>query len=100
MAITLISELEMVALKDVEKLIGKVLPKEHLEGYAPKVIVVQKGARKQPKAPKKAEGAFGHKKQKSTTFSKTKKRKTTKRDGFKIYDASKPKEEKKRNYKR
>jgi ATP-dependent RNA helicase RhlE len=95
LAITLISPTEMVALRDVEKLMGKAIPQEKLEGYAPKVEVKQKGARKNPKEYKKADGAFGKKKKKSTTFSSTKKRKTTKRDGFKVYDAAKPKEDKK-----
>jgi len=95
LAITLISPLEMVALKDVEKLMGKAIAKEMLEGYAPKVIATQKGARKNPKEVKVADGAFGKKKKKSTTFSSTKKRKTTKRDGFKVYDAAKPKDDKK-----
>lgn len=95
LAITLISPLEMVALRDVEKLMGKVIPQEKLEGYAPKVIATQKGARKNPKEVKKADGAFGKKKKKTTTFSSTKKRKTTKRDGFKVYDAAKPKDDKK-----
>ncbi|MDQ7047418.1 MAG: helicase-related protein [Sulfurovum sp.] len=49
LAITLLSPLEMVALRDVEKLMGKAIPQERLEGYAPKVIVTQKGARKNPK---------------------------------------------------
>ena len=95
LAITLISPTEMVALKDVEKLMGKAIPQEKLEGYAPKVIVVQKGARKKPNEVKQADGAFGKKKKKSTTFSSSKKRKTTKRDGFKVYDAAKPQDEKK-----
>ncbi|WP_309497863.1 DEAD/DEAH box helicase [Sulfurovum sp.] len=95
LAITLISPTEMVALKDVERLMGKSIPQENLEGYAPKVIVAQKGARKKPNEVKKADGAFGKKKKKSTTFSSTKKRKTTKRDGFKVYDAAKPKDDKK-----
>jgi ATP-dependent RNA helicase RhlE len=95
LAITLISPTEMVALKDVERLIGKSIPQERLEGYAPKVMVAQKGARKKPNEIKKADGAFGKKKKKSTTFSSTKKRKTTKRDGFKVYDAAKPKDDKK-----
>lgn len=95
LAITLISPTEMVALKDVEKLMGKAIPQEKLEGYAPKVVIAQKGARQNPKEHKKADGAFGKKKKKSTTFSSTKKRKTTKRDGFKVYDASKLKEDKK-----
>jgi len=95
LAITLLSPLEMVALRDVEKLMGKAIRQEKLYGYAPKTEVVQKGARKNPKEVKKADGAFGKKKNKSTTFSSTKKRKTTKRDGFKVYDAAKPKDEKK-----
>ena len=95
LAITLISPTEMVALKDVERLIGKNIPQERLEGYAPTVMVAQKGARKKPNEIKKADGAFGKKKKKSTTFSSTKKRKTTKRDGFKVYDAAKPKDDKK-----
>jgi len=95
LAITLLSPLEMVALRDVEKLMGKAIPQEKLEGYAPKTEVVQKGARKNPKEVKKSDGAFGKKKKKCTTFSSTKKRKTTKRDGFKVYDAAKPKDEKK-----
>lgn len=94
LAITLISPLEMVALKDVEKLMGKAIPQEKLEGYAPKVIVTQKGARKNPKEHKQTDGAFGKKKQ-SKPVPKSKKRKTTKRDGFKAYDAAKPKVEKK-----
>ena len=95
LAITLISPTERVALKEVEKLMGKVIPQENLEGYAPEIEFKQKGARKTPKVDKKADGAFGKKKKKSTTFSNTKKRKTTKRDGFKVYDATKPKDDKK-----
>jgi len=94
LAITLISPTEMVALKDVERLIGKNIPQEKLEGYAPKAIVAQKGARKNPKEHKNTDGAFGKKKQ-TKTAPKSKKRKTTKRDGFKTYDAGKPKVEKK-----
>ena len=93
LAITLISPPEMIALKDVEKLMGKAIPQEKLEGYAPKVTLTQKGARKNPKEYKNADGAFGKKKKKSTTFSSSKKRKTTKRDGFKVYDAAKPKDD-------
>jgi ATP-dependent RNA helicase RhlE len=100
LAITLISPTEMVALKDVEKLMGKAIKQERLDGYAPTVVTAQKGARKNPKEHKKADGAFGKKKKKSTTFSSTKKRKTTKRDGFKVYDASKPKNDKKKKEKR
>jgi ATP-dependent RNA helicase RhlE len=94
LAITLISPSEMVALKDIEKLMSKAIPKESLDGYAPKEEIKAKGARKNSNIHKRADGAFGKKKRKSTTFSTTKKRKTTKRDGFKAYDAAKPKDSK------
>ena len=96
-AITLISPLEMVALKDVEKLMGKAILQERLEGYAPKATPKQKGARKNPNAHKNTDGAFGKKKTQTTVPPKSKKRKTTKRDGFKTFDAAKPKSDKKNN---
>ena len=95
LAITLISPTEMVALKDVERLIGKTLPQEKIEGYAPKVEVVQKGARKKMNEHKKTDGAFGKKRKSAGVAPKSKKRKTTKRDAFKAYDAAKPKPDKK-----
>jgi len=95
LAITLISPLEMVALKEVERLIGRSIPKERLEGYAPKETPKQKGARKKPNEHKNTDGAFGKKRAKTAAAPKSKKRKTTKRDGFKAYDAAKPKAEKK-----
>lgn len=93
LAITLISPLEMVALKEVEKLMGKAIPQERLEGYAPAIVVKQKGARKNPNEHKNADGAFGKKKKSVGIAPKSKKRKTTKRDGFKTFDAAKPKED-------
>jgi len=95
LAITLISPTEMVALKDVERLMGKALPQEKLEGYAPKIEVVQKGARKNKNEHKKTDGAFGKKRKSAGVAPKSKKRKTTKRDTFKAYDAAKPKSDKK-----
>jgi len=95
LAITLISPLEMVALKEVERLMGKSIPQERLEGYAPKETPKQKGARKKPNEHKNTDGAFGKKRTKTAVAPKSKKRKTTKRDGFKAYDAVKPKAEKK-----
>lgn len=95
LAITLISPLEMVALRDVERLIGKQIPKERLEGYAPKEALEQKGARKSSTLPKKTDGAFGKKKNRSASAPTKKKRKTTKRDGFKKFDEQKPKKDKK-----
>jgi len=98
LAITLISPNQTVALRDVERMLGRPIPQERLEGYAPKVVSMQKGARKNEKKIS-AEGAFGNKKKKSTTFSKTKKRKTTKRDGFKVYDANRQKSDTKKGKK-
>lgn len=97
LAITLISPLEMVALKDVERLMGKNIPQEKLEGYAPKAIPKQKGARKNPNEHKNTDGAFGKKKTKTASAPKSKKRKTTKRDGFKKFDVEKPKTDKRNN---
>ncbi|RRS29935.1 MAG: RNA helicase [Epsilonproteobacteria bacterium (ex Lamellibrachia satsuma)] len=93
LAITLVSSNEMVALKDVERLMGKALPQEKMEGYAPKASMEQRGARKSSEN-KKVDGAFG-KKRKSSSSPTKKKRKTTKRDGFKSFDAAKPKSDKK-----
>lgn len=98
LAITLISPNEMVALRDVERMLGKPIPKETLEEYAPKAMGSVRGARKSDQK-KSTQGAFGKKKKKSSTFSKTKKRKTTKRDGFKVYDANKSSKDKKRGRK-
>jgi ATP-dependent RNA helicase RhlE len=97
LAITLISPLEMVALKDVERLIGKRIPKERLEGYAPQEIVQQKGARKNPNEHKNVDGAFGKKKNKTVSVPKSKKRKTTKRDSFKKFDDQNPKSDDKKS---
>ena len=83
LAITLISPNEMVALRDVERLIDQTLPQERLEGYAPKVVIKQKGARKSSQKPKNIDGAFGKKRAKKATPPKSKKRKTTKRDVYK-----------------
>ena len=69
LAITLISPTEMVALKDVERLMGKALPQERLEGYAPKVeMLTQRGARKKTNEHKNTDGAFGKKKKKSSSL--------------------------------
>jgi len=81
-AITLVSPKEEVALKDVERLMGKAIQREEIEGYTPKIEKVQRGARKKVvDRKKKTDGAFGRKKSSSTPTKK--KRKTTKRDGFK-----------------
>jgi len=82
LAITLISPKEEIALKSVERLMGKAIKREILKEYAPKKIEVQKGARKKENSnhKKKVAGAFGKEK---GLLSTKKKRKTTKRDGFK-----------------
>jgi len=89
LAITLTSPKEEVALKEVERLMGKAIERQEIEGYTPKVEKSQRGARKMVDKKKKVDGAFGKKKRTSTLTQK--KRKTTKRDGYKIFDASKEK---------
>lgn len=79
MAITLSSPEESVALKSVERLIGRALSVEVIPGYEPPSLEKHKGARKNSSKTKtKTAGAFGRKKIGVTT----KKRKTTKRDKF------------------
>lgn len=99
LAITLISPSEMMALREVERMLGRAIPQEKLEGYAPKILEARNTHGKQSKA-KQIAGAFGKKKKKSSTFSKTKKRKTTKRDGFKVHDADKAAKSKRGSKKR
>ena len=81
LAITLVSPKEEVALKDVERLMGKAIKQEEIEGYTPKVEKAQRGARKVAEKKRKVDGAFGRKKKSSSAPTK-KKRKTTKRDGW------------------
>lgn len=83
LAITLVSPTEEIALKDVERLLGKSIKRVEIEGYTPKIEKAQRGARKTVDKKKKTDGAFGRKKSKEST---SKKRKTTKRDGFKKFD--------------
>jgi len=97
LALTLVSPKEEVALKDVERLMGKAIERVEIEGYTPKVEKVQRGARKTVEKKKKTDGAFGRKKSSEKT---QKKRKTTKRDGFKSFESSKPKKDKKRENKK
>ena len=81
LAITLVSPKEEIALKEVERLMGRAIVRQEIEGYVPKVEKVQRGARIKIDKKKKIDGAFGRKK--STEKTTKKKRKTTKRDGFK-----------------
>jgi len=80
LAIILNSPKEFVALREVERMLSKSIHREIIDGYAPKVVAKQKGARAKSneKKPKTA-GAFGKKRDKKDT---KKKRKTTKRDGW------------------
>jgi len=89
LAITLVSPKEEVALKDVERLMGKAIERQEIEGYVPKIEKAQRGARKIIDKKKKTDGAFG--KKKSSLTPTKKKRKTTKRDGYKTFDESKDK---------
>lgn len=88
LAITLVSPKEEVALKEVERLMGKAIKREEIEGYTPKVEKAQQGARKVAEKKRKVDGAFGRKK-KSRSAPTKKKRKTTKRDGFKKFGEKK-----------
>jgi len=93
LAITLLSPKEEIAMQDVERLMGKAIEREIIEGYEPKIEKAQRGARKTTDVKKKTDGAFGKKK---SSFSPTKKkRKVTKRDAFKAHDANKTKDDKK-----
>lgn len=100
LAITLVSPKEEVALKDVERLMGKAIERQEIEGYVPKIEKAQRGARKIIDKKKKTDGAFG--KKKSSLTPTKKKRKTTKRDGYRTFDESKDKinNKKSRNKKR
>jgi len=91
LAITLVSPKEEIALKDVERLIGKAIERDEIEGYTPKIEKTQRGARVTVNKKKKTDGAFGRKK--SSSIDTKKKRKTTKRDGYQMFDT--PKKEKK-----
>jgi len=91
LAITLLSPKEEIAMKDVERLIGKAIEREEIDGYTPKVEKAQRGARKTKDVKKKTDGAFGKKREAKVVHQK--KRKVTKRDAFKAYDAAKPKKE-------
>jgi len=82
LAITLSCSDESVALKSVERMLGRAIHIEIIDGYAPITIEKRRGARDKAndKRPKVA-GAFGKKRPKSSN----KKRKTTKRDRFKTF---------------
>jgi len=81
LAITLSTPEESIALKDLERLLGKAIPREILPEYAPPKAPVKQKKSKAKAAEKKTAGAFGRKKQKAPKVGK--KRKTTKRDGWK-----------------
>ena len=87
LAITLVSPKEEIALKEVERLMGKAIQREEIEGYTPKGEKAQRGARKVVDRKRRIDGAFGRKKSSSTPTKK--KRKTTKRDGFKNFGGKK-----------
>lgn len=97
LAITLLSPKEEIAIKDVERLMGRAIEREFIEGYVPKVDKEQRGARKLTDTKKKTDGAFG--KKKSSTTPTKKKRKVTKRDAFKAFDSAKSKSSDKKNKK-
>jgi ATP-dependent RNA helicase RhlE len=91
-AITLVSPGEIEQLNDLHKLLGSKIKEVILQEYAPKEIkargfLLSAPQRKRTERSRKNTPSEGNK--------KGKKRKTTKRDGFKAYDAAKSKTEKK-----
>jgi ATP-dependent RNA helicase RhlE len=93
LAITLVSPKEEIAIKDVERLMGKSIERQEIDGYTPKIEKAQRGARKTTEIKKSTNGAFG--KKRSSSAPTKKKRKVTKRDGFKAFDSAKKKDDKK-----
>ncbi len=91
LAITLLSPEEENSLKDVEKVLKKKIKREEIEGYEFKAPSTKKIAKKSAKEHKKTDGAFGKRKKHSAAAPTKKKRKVTKRDGFKQLDRSKKK---------
>ena len=89
LAITLLSAHEEPAFKDVEKLLKKKIKREVIEGYEFAPPPTKKVANKSAKVHKKADGAFGRRKKHSASAATKKKRKVTKRDGFKQLDRAK-----------
>jgi len=98
LAITLVTPNEEIALKEVERLMGRAIEREEIDGYTPKIEKPQRGARKKSEKPKRVSGAFGKKQTQKRTS--TKKRKTTKRDAFKAFDVQKPQKSSQRGRKR
>jgi len=80
LAITLNTPEESIALADLERLLGKAIPKEILPEYAPPKAPTQSKKTRAKAEQKRTSGAFG--KKKSTAVRSGKKRKTTKRDGW------------------
>lgn len=80
LAIILSSPEESISLKDLERLLGKAIPKEILPEYAPEKIYSKVKKTKTKQETKKIAGAFGEKKNRPKRSSK--KRKITKRDAW------------------
>ncbi len=91
LAITLLCPEEENSLKDVEKVLKKRIKREEVEGYEFKAPTAKKIAKKSAKEHKKTDGAFGKRKKHSASAPTKKKRKVTKRDGFKQLDRQKKK---------
>ncbi len=86
LAITLLSPQEESALYDVERLMNKKIPREKIEGYDVSSPESKKSGQKKSTESKKVDGAFGKRQKKSASSPTKKKRKVTKRDGFKQLD--------------
>lgn len=90
-AITLLCPEEENSLKDVEKVLKRKIRREEIEGYEFKAPAQKKVAKKSAKEHKNTDGAFGKRKKHSASAPTKKKRKVTKRDGFKQLDRQKKK---------
>jgi len=93
MAITLVSPDEIEQLNDLQKVLGSKIKEVIVPEYAPKEVkargyLLQPPQRRKPLSKKSVSAARG-------TTPKGKKRKTTKRDGWKLIDASKDAKKKK-----
>jgi ATP-dependent RNA helicase RhlE len=89
-AITLVSLDEIEQLKDLYKLLGEKIQEIILDDYAPKIVKARRYLLQAPQRHRKKPNKKP-KKETSPLNKRGKKRKTTKRDGFKIYDMNKKK---------
>ena len=91
-AMTLVSPEEIEQLKDLQKVLGSKIKEVILPDYAPKDVKSRGYLMQPPQRRRRTPKPDSKKRAASPLNKKGKKRKTTKRDGFKILDASKKQE--------